>query len=198
VERTVPSLDVVRSEAVELARRALAIDPNNATVVAAAAKVLLNLEGKTEGGLELALRATRMGPTNPLAWESLAVARGHLGQWDQAYAAALRARDFASALPQSYYWDVMCCMVATGAGHYADAVRFGERARDLAPTFKPPLRYLAALYYHAGRIDDAVAQIRALSALEPDFSVETLADPGYPAAGLRRTPLISIATTGLR
>jgi tetratricopeptide (TPR) repeat protein len=198
VERTVPSPEAVRSEAIEFARRALAADPNNATVVAAAAKILLNLDGKAEGGLELALRATRIGPTNPLAWESLAVARGHLGQWDEAYAAALRARDFASTLPQSYYWDVMCCMIATGAGRYADAIRFGERARDLAPTFKPPLRYLAALYYHAGRIDDTLTQLRALSALEPDFSVETLADPDYPTAGLRRTPLISIAKTGLR
>ena len=47
-------------------------------------------------------------------------------------------------------------------------------------------------------IDEAVAQLRALRALEPDFSVESLADPDYPAASLRRTPLISIAKTGLR
>ena len=135
--------------------------------------MLLNLEGRTAGGLELALRATQLGPANPLAWESLAVARGHMGRWEEAYAAALRARELASSLPQSYYWDVMCCMVAAGAGRYAEAIDFGERARDLAPTFKPPLRYLAALYHHAGRIEEAVTQLRALRALEPDFSVES-------------------------
>jgi tetratricopeptide (TPR) repeat protein len=197
VERTVPAPEEARAEAIEFARRALTLDADNATVVATAAKILLNLEGKTEGGLELALRAVRIGAANPLAWESLAVARAHLGQWSESYTAALRARDFAAALPQSYYWDALCCMVATGAGRYDEAIRFGERARDLAPTFKPPLRYLVALYEHAGRREEAVAQLRALQALEPEFSVQSLANPDYPAASLRRTPLIAVARTGL-
>ncbi len=178
--------DETRAEAIEMSRRAYHLDPGNTTVLAAAAKIALNFEGRVQGGLELAQRAVEINPYSPLAWDSLAVARAHTGQAEQAHAAALRARAVASHLPQTFVWDMSCCMTATVAARYDEAIRHGELARDLAPTYKPPLRYLAALYFRAGRNDAAVEQLRRLKALEPDFSLELLADPrlsgGRPAA----------------
>jgi tetratricopeptide (TPR) repeat protein len=196
-ERMPVPLETARAEAIEFAHRALALDPTNATVVATAAKTALNLEGRTQVGMQLARRAVELGATNPLAWETLALADAHSGLKEESHAAALRARHFAAPLPQTFYWDMFCCLTATVAGRYAEAIRFGESARDLAPTFKPPLRYLAALYHHTGAIEAAVEQVRVLKALEPGFSVELFESEDYPVAALRKTPLIAVAKADL-
>ena len=196
-ERMPVPLETARAEAIELAHQALSLDPANATVVATAAKTALNLEGRTQAGLQLARRAVELGATNPLAWESLALADAHTGRKEESHAAALRARHFASPLPQTFYWDMFCCLTATVAGRYEEAIRFAERARDRAPTFKPPLRYLAALYHHTGAAEAAAAQVRILRELEPGFSVEQFESEDYPVAALRRTPLIAVSKADL-
>jgi tetratricopeptide (TPR) repeat protein len=196
-ERVPVPFEATRDEAIDLAHRALALDPTNATVVATAAKTALNLERRTQVGVQLARRAVELGATNPLAWESLALAQAHTAHREESYAAALRARHFVTDLPQTFYWDMVCCLTAAVAGRYEEAIRFGERARDLAPTFKPPLRYLAALYHHAGAVEAAAAQVRALKALEPGFSLEQFENEDYPVAALRRTPLIAVAKADL-
>jgi tetratricopeptide (TPR) repeat protein len=196
-ERMPLSLETARAEAIEFAHHALSLDSANATVVATAAKTALNLERRTPVGVQLARRAVDLGPSNPLAWESLAIAHAHTGHKEESHAAALRALHFVTDLPQTFYWDMVCCATATVAGRYEEAIRFGERARDLAPTFKPPLRYLAALYHHAGAIEAAAAQVRALTALEPGFSLEQFENVDYPVAALRRTPLIAVAKADL-
>lgn len=192
-EMTADSVDEARLDAIELARRAYALDGDNAIVAATAAKTALNFEGKLEAGFELARQALHLGPTLPLAWESLGIAHAHAGEGDHAYRAALRAREFANHLPQTYYWDMVCALTATVSGRYDDAIRFAERARDLAPTFKPPLRYLIALYAERGDLEAARKQLVLLKSLEPDFDLTRLEDVGYPAAALRRTRLIRVA-----
>lgn len=197
IERTGDCVEDVRAAAIEMARRGLEMDPTNATVVAAAAKTSLNLEGRVEGGTHLARRAVELGPTNPLAWESRATAYAHAGQADKAHAAALRARSLATHLPESYLWEMVCCMTACVAGQLDEAILFGTRANDLAPTFKPPLRYLAALHFARGDREAARARLKALKAVEPDFTLEAMAGEDYPLAALRRTPLIAVTQSGL-
>jgi len=196
-EMNTDSPEEARLEAIDLARHAYALDCDNAVVAATAAKTALNFEGKLEAGLELAQQALQLGPTLPLAWESLAVARALAGDGERAHRAALRAREFASRLPQTYCWDMVCALTATVAGRYEEAIRFAERARDLAPTFKPPLRYLIALYNERGDIEAAREQLALLKALEPDFDLRRLEDARYPAAALRRTRLIRVARATL-
>jgi tetratricopeptide (TPR) repeat protein len=197
IEMMADDREEAREEAIAFARRGLELDPTNALVVATAAKITINFEGKLRGGTELARRAVELGPSSPLAWESIATAHAQAGDATRAHAAALRARDFASSLPQTYLWDMVCCMTATVAGRYDEAIGFGERARDLAPTFKAPLRYLAALFYARGDTDAARENLRALKALEPNFALELLENEHYPVAGLRRTRLIALARSKL-
>jgi tetratricopeptide (TPR) repeat protein len=197
VERMTLREDVAVEEAVALVRQAQDLDPLNPTVTAAASRVAVILEGRVEGGLELAQRAVAQGPANPLAWDSLAGALVRSGQAAEAHRAALRARELVSSLPQTYLWDMLCCITATVSGQYAEAIRYGRIARDLAPTFKPPLRYLAALYYHQGDEGEARRQLETLKALETDFTLEKLQDRSYPVASMRQTPLIRLAKSGL-
>lgn len=197
VERMTPREDVTTEEAVALVREAQNLDPVNPTVTAAASRVAVILEGRVEGGLELAQRAVTQGPANPLAWDSLAGAMVRSGRAGEAHRAALRARELVSSLPQTYLWDMLCCITATVSGQYAEAIRYGQIARDLAPTFKPPLRYLAALYYHQGNEGEARRQLETLKSLEKDFTLEKLQDRSYPVASMRQTPLIKLAKSGL-
>lgn len=180
-------------QAVEMARRALELDPTNATVVAAASEVAVVIEGKIQGGIELARRALALDSGNALAWASLAHACARSGSVEEAHRAALRARTLAASLPQTSWWDMVCCLTATVSGRYDDAIRFGEVARDLAPTFKPPLRYLAALYFQRGDAEQAARHFQKLKDLEGDFSLDLLRSETYPVASLRRTPLIAVA-----
>jgi hypothetical protein len=76
------------------------------------------------------------------------------------------------------------------AGELSDAIHLAEASHALAPTFAPPLRYLSALYVHAGSHDLSMDMVRKLQAREPDFTYERLRDKEYPAAGLHRTPII--------
>ena len=196
-ERMAPDERVAMDEAVAFIREALALHPYNPMVTAAAARVAIMLEAKVQVGLELAQKAVAQWPSSPLGWDSMATGLVLTGKPAEAHEAALRARRLASSLPQTYFWDALCCITATVLGQLDDAVRFGEIARDLAPTFKPPLRYLAALYYHQGRELEAHSQLVRLKSLEKDLSLEQWMEGSYPVASLRQTPLIAIARSGL-
>jgi tetratricopeptide (TPR) repeat protein len=197
VERLAEDEELAIRQAVDFVRQAQALDAHNPTVTAAASRVAVILQGNVQGGLELARRAVEQGPTNPLAWNSLAGALVRAGQAAEAYRAARHLRHLAAGLPQTRLWDMVSCISAAATARVSEAIQFGEIARDLTPNFKPALRYLAALYYHTGRVEEARAQLTALQALERNFSLEGWADSHYPVASMRDTPLIAIAKSGL-
>jgi tetratricopeptide (TPR) repeat protein len=195
-ERVAPDEKTTREEAIAFMRQAQALQLSNPIITAAAARVAVMLEDKIQGGLELARKAVAQGPATPQTWDILATALYRTGRAAEAHEAALRARLLAAGLPQTYFWDALCCITAMVAGRFDEATHFGEVARDLAPTFKPPLRYLAALYYHQGRHDEAAKHLQMLKELEGDFSLKDW-EESYPVAALRQTPLIAIARSRL-
>lgn len=69
-----------------------------------------------------------------------------------------------------------------------------ERCSALAPNFRPPLRYLIALYAAKGDLEEASRKVQRLMQLEPDFTPERLAnDPSYPVSLMRQTKLFNPA-----
>ena len=62
----------------------------------------------------------------------------------------------------------------------------------MAPSFRPPLRYLTALNGANGQHEAAITYAARLRELEPDFSFERLlSDSAYPVAALRRSGLLT-------
>jgi tetratricopeptide (TPR) repeat protein len=141
----------------------------------------------------LAQTSLSLNSCNPLAHAYFGTASAHAGRPEEGYRHALRALSIAGNGPYRYQVMMDCCLTAIMTGRYREAVFHAECARALAPDYLPPIRYLAALYFHGDSHEKAVRMVRELQRREPDFSVELLRDERYPAATLRCTPLIGIA-----
>ncbi|MCK5500382.1 MAG: transcriptional regulator, sarp family protein, partial [Tritonibacter mobilis] len=62
-------------------------------------------------------------------------------------------------------------------------------AHSLVPSFRPPLRYLAALEQQRGD-GEAVDTLKdRMRDLEPGFDMSDLSEPEYPSGNLRRAGL---------
>lgn len=173
-------------EARKLAVLAMEREPMNSMVVAAVANTRLVLDNDVNVCMELARRSVRLNPANPLAWNSLATAKLYAGDIGEAHALAVRAQKISSGSPFGHWWDFGRCLTAALTGRKAEALQLAEAAHALSPEFRPPLRYLTALYAADERFDDAQRTAERLKKLEPDFTFERMAkDESYPISPLR-------------
>lgn len=178
--------DNLAEEARKLALNAMEREPMNSMVLAACANMRLVLDEDINACLELARRSVRTNPANPLAWDSLADAKLYAGDFGEAYALAMRAQKISSGSPFGHWQDFGRCLTAALTGRRAEALRMAETAHALSPEFRPPLRYLTALYASDERFEDAQRTAERLKKLEPDFSFERMAnDESYPISPLR-------------
>jgi tetratricopeptide (TPR) repeat protein len=197
IERVVADPQESESEAIELAARALEQDPLNPIVNALAADVALHLQGQPLKAMELARAAVERDGASPFTHASHAQALSRTGSPRAAHEAALRALAFAVGQPNQAWWTMLCCVTATRAGAHDDALRFARVTHEIAPSFRPPLRFMAALLYRARDEAGAAEALRKLKALEPDFSLELMAEDTYPVRTLRECGLLDIVRSGL-
>ncbi len=173
-------------EARKLAVLAMEREPMNSMVLAAVANTRLVLDNDVNSCMELARRSVRLNPANPLAWDSLATAKLYAGDIGEAHALAVRAQKISSGSPFGHWWDFGRCLTAALTGRKAEALQLAEAAHALSPEFRPPLRYLTALYAADERFEDAQRTAERLQKLEPDFTFERMAkDETYPISPLR-------------
>ena len=110
---------------------------------------------------------------------------------------ALHARRLAVGQPNLAWWDMLGCVSALRCGRYDEATRFAELSHEMAPTYKPALRFLAALRHHRGDFDGATRLLAQLERLEPGFTLPDFLDEACPVPSLRDTLLIAVARSGL-
>ncbi len=191
VERHDGSDAGIADEAHDLAMRAVAIEPLNSMVLAVAANTMLLIRGDAHAGLEYASRATRANPANPFAWDALSTAAMAAGAVEDAHRHTAKVQRLAANSPFKHWFDMGRCLSATRTGRLDEAIRLAETSAAVAPDFRPPLRYLTALYALNGDEGRATRALRRLEALEPDFSFDRMArDPDYPVAALRDSKLL--------
>jgi DNA-binding SARP family transcriptional activator len=184
-------------EAEEYARRAIEADPHNATVLALASYVYSFIFHNFPLAHELAELSVRCNPAHPLGHASLGRAKSYLGEYDAGYAATRRGLDFSGQAPYRYMLHFLHGMAALLSGRFDEAARSGEIACAMAPTFRPPQRYLVPLYLHAGKRDQARETMERLRQIEPTFSLEVMREPSYPSAGIRASGLLTFSDRDL-
>lgn len=189
-ERTYDCRETVKSEALDFMYRALEMEPYNSYVASLSAHVHTIISRSYVAAFEMAERSVQLNRANPLGWMAMGVAKCHLGKANEGFEDTVRAREIAGAAPFRFHIDALSCIAASMAGRFDDAIRIGEAGHALAPTFAPPLRYLSALYLQSGREDLSQKMVEKMQAIEPDFSYELLAEPSYPAAGLRTSNVL--------
>ena len=197
VERHEGDGGVAAAEAIALSRQALDLEPLNSLVLAAASNVASLIERNAPAALELAQRSARRNPANPFAWDALSTSALHVGKLEEAYVFAVKAQRLAGDTPFKHWYDMGRALMATVTGRLDEALQLAGAA-SVMPHFKPPLRYIAALYAHAGNEEQARLAVERLTALEKDFSAERLVeDPDYPVDGLRRSQILHQGLFGI-
>ena len=153
---------------------------------------LSDIRGGPFDALDLARLAVEVDPIDAFAAAGLAKALMRRGEAERGHAEALRAARLATGHRDRPWWNMLCCVTAVQCGRYAEALGYARAAHDLAPNFRPPMRFLLGLYFHAGEEEAVVRTAARLRRLEPDFEAAALKDPDYPLR-LQGTPLLAVA-----
>jgi len=142
---------VLRARAAAAARRALALDSTLPEVQLAVARSY-SAEFRFNDALRAVRRAVALDPNATLAWALEYEVLTALGQNDEAGAAARRAAELDGFSPLAVNNRAVWF---ASAGMLDSAVRYSERATEIAPTEVQWRRSLGALYALAGRPRDA-------------------------------------------
>jgi adenylate cyclase len=164
------------TEAGKLARRAVELSKDDATVIASAGFVLAHVVGDLDAGIGFVDRAIQLNPNLAMAW----YVSGWLRVWGGKANAAIE--HFARAMRQSpldafiAYAQVGTAHAHFFAGRYDEASSWARMAlRDL-PDLIPALRIAAASDASAGRIDSANRAMERMHQLDPTRSITNLRD----------------------
>lgn len=188
-ERLVTDRAAMAEEAQQLIAHALERGADNSMVLALASYVQSVIFKNYAAGAELAEQSLNLSQINPLAWTFLGISKMHLGDLEGAHECTSYARNISGHGPQKYQLNMLACQTAMVTGRFDEAIKLAELTMALAPNYAPPKRYLAALLLNADREQDANRVLADLKRLEPDFSLDQMTDPAYPASALRLSPL---------
>lgn len=188
-ERQYDCRETLIEETGALLQRALEVEPGNSFVQAMAAQVYCIVNRSYLPSYHFAQESVRLNRANALGWALLGITRCHLGQAEEGFRNTAWARSIAGTSPYRFHVDAMCCIAATMAGRFEDAIKYGEICHAGAVKFAPPLRYLSALYYHNRDHERSFEMVNKMKLIENDFSYGKLREMSYPSASLRRSPV---------
>lgn len=167
-------------ETQHLARRALEIEPNNALVSALVGHVHSYIFGEFDYAAGLFEQSLRVNPAQTLAWDLYAMLHAYAGQPKKALAMARWARHLGSFSPHRYYFETTRAITGNFSGEHATAIEAGSAALAERPDFNSLLRVLVSSNAHLDRPDQARAFLDRLLQVEPNFSIASLREAGYP------------------
>lgn len=192
-ERHIDDREGLTEEAQWLARRALEVDVFNTSAKVAGANAALFLQGNVEKAGELAASAVDMQPLNPFARWSLSSAALYAGDMSRAQSNARIGSHMTRNSRRRFWWDLQKGATALVSGDLRTARTTFASAHEQHPNFRPPLRYLIALYANEGKMAEAIQAADMLRKLEPDFSIDRLLrDKSYPASLLFRSESLDL------
>jgi len=176
--------------ALVLARQALRLTADDATVLGHAAYVLGHFGENIDAAIELVGRALILNPSFALGWYFSSNLRLWAGQLEVAIEHANNCIRLSPRDPLAVH-----SRGVIGASHFL-AFRFDEAAANLgaaheqSPSWVPGFRWLAACYAQMGRLDEAHEVVRQLRALTPIVVNQ--------AANLRNPEYRELYLSGLR
>ncbi len=163
-----------------LARKAIEMEPNNALVSALVGHIHSYLFGEFDYAAGLFEQSLRVNPVQTLAWDLYAMLHAYAGQPKRALAMAKWARHLGAFSPHRYYFETTRAITGNFSGEHRTAVEAGTAALAERPDFNSLLRVLVSSSAHLDRPDEARAFLNRLLQVEPNFSVSSLHEAGYP------------------
>lgn len=191
VERVDMDSKRLLAEIDEFSRKALELSKANPLVLSLVGLSRVIVDENPSAGSILARDALAMSPYNAHSHLAQAVALSRQGDNTGALEAARRGAEIAARTAHVHWWEAVSGLVALRCGNYPAAIAHYEAAHYRAPGFRAAMRHLLFLYLAVGEREKAARVHRALLRVEPDFSLDRIANhPDYPAVTLRRSGLI--------
>lgn len=162
------------------ARRALELEPNNALVSALVGHIHSYLFGEFDYAAGLFEQSLRVNPAQTLAWDLYAMLHAYAGQPKRALAMARWARHLGAFSPHRYYFETTRAITGNFSGEHRTAIEAGRAALAERPDFNSLLRVLVSSNAHMDRPDQAQVYLNKLMTIEPNFSITSLREAGYP------------------
>ncbi|MGP3696724.1 SARP family transcriptional regulator [Rhodobacter sp. NSM] len=179
-QRFNPSDAPLIEETQHLARRALSLEPNNALVSALVGHIHSFLFGEFDYAAALFERSLRVNPAQTLAWDLYAMLHAYAGQPKRALAMARWARHLGAFSPHRYYYETTRAITGNFSGDHQTAIDAGQSALAERPDFNSLLRVLVSSNAHLDRPEEARMFLERLLQVEPNFSIASLREAGYP------------------
>lgn len=179
-QRFNPSDAPLIEESQHFARRALELEPQNALVAALVGHIHSYLFGEFDHAASLFERSLRQNPAQTLAWDLYAMLHAYAGQPKRALAMARWARHLGAFSPHRYYFETTGAITGNFSGEHRTAIEAGQAALADRPDFNSLLRVLVSSNAHLNRPEEARAILEKLLIVEPNFSIASLRDAGYP------------------
>lgn len=159
---------------IELAERAIAIDPEDSLPYQALRNFNMVL-GNLEKALSLAEKAAALAPNDPQAVGILGTTLVYMDETAQAIAAFERA----ARLTPNMFRDLQCMygLALHLAGNIDRAIAVLEALARQNPEWPNGLAQLAMAYQSAGRVDEAQATVQQILEHDPDYSASRYLAP---------------------
>jgi TolB-like protein len=177
--------------ALELSEQALALDRDDAAVLAMAAWNVCLLGQDHERAVLLATRAVELNPYHLIVLNFAALCFVAAGQVDRCVEVSLRALKLTPGAPDAYWTLTSLSTLAIFAGNYDEAIEWGLKAVAVNDGWEATWEKLAVAYAYAGRMDEARNAVERMLAIRPTLTANTV-NTIYPAKfrELVRTGLI--------
>jgi len=166
-----PRLAALRG--VELADRAVTLDPSDARALTVAGQVRGFLSKRPEEASALHERALALNPNLALAWCLSGLAQSYLGNHEEAVRRMRQAVLLSPFDPHRFFFDMALTMPYLLGGEHERAAEIGRQAIELNPWFASSYKGHLSVLGHLHRDKEAAETRARLLVLEPGFCVAT-------------------------
>jgi adenylate cyclase len=157
--------------AVQLATRAIALDPQNGLALATFGHIRSFLFHDYDVALGYFDRALAACPNSAIAWFLSSGTLSYVGRGTQAVRHAEKALQLSPFDLNLYSFYMFLGMAHYSNGNYEEAVKAGRRSLSERPAYTSNLRILSASLIASGRQEEGVHIARRLLELEPNFNL---------------------------
>ena len=155
--------------AVNIADRALDLEPNSALAMAIKGHALCHLGNDVECSRRMLQEATQSNPNDPMAWLYSCVWSQMWGDSKHAVSEAENALVLSPLDPQRYYFEMMVATSCAANGKWLRAIQLCKSSLLKNRYHLPTIRTLVLSLFEAGQVTEAAEAAKQLRELHPTF-----------------------------
>ncbi len=160
-----------RRSAIEAARRATELDPEDAVCLSVRGHIMAAVEGKPVQAIDLFQQALEHDGNCALAWGLSATSYAYIGDGNEARERLRSLWRVSPYEPLSFFFWAAAGLSELVAGRYEEAIAWLRKSYRVKPQFIATLRLLAVALALNGKIEEAEDVAKELLAIEPEFRI---------------------------